>query len=150
MLPFTETDVRFMRQALQCAQQAFADEEVPIGAVVVAHGRIIGRGWNQTERLRDPTAHAEMIALTAACETLGGKYLRDAALYVTIEPCSMCASALRWAQLGRLVFGAPEPKAGFSLWEPSLLHPKTEVVGGLLHHEAATLMQEFFAARRKG
>ena len=138
-----------MQQALQQAEMAFAQGEVPIGAVVACNGRIVGRGHNATERLNDPTAHAEMLAITAACESLGSKYLRECTLYVTIEPCSMCAGALRWAQLERLVFGAHEEKFGFSRFSEDILHPKTEVAGGLLAAEARELMQRFFAEKRR-
>jgi len=147
-MPSLSSDEHFMRQALQQAEQAYAEEEVPIGAVVVSQGRIIGKGYNQTERLLDPSAHAEMLALTAACDYLGSKYLRDSTLYVTIEPCPMCAGALRWAQIGRVVFGAEEPKYGFRRHQPLLLHPKTQVSGGLLAEEGAALMQRFFQAKR--
>jgi tRNA(adenine34) deaminase len=142
------TDEHFMRQALQQAERAFAEGEVPIGAVVVCDYRIIGKGYNQTERLQDPTAHAEMIAITAACEYLGHKYLQDCTLFVTIEPCPMCAGALRWAQVRKVVYGAAEPKFGHSRHVPSLLHPKTEVLGGIMQNECAELMKEFFRTRR--
>lgn len=142
------TDEHFMRQALLQAEQAYEEGEVPIGAVVVCDFRIIGKGYNQTERLQDPTAHAEMIAITAACEYLGHKYLQDCTLFVTIEPCPMCAGALRWAQVSKIVFGATEPKFGHSRHVPSLLHPKTEVLGGLMETECALLMKEFFQSRR--
>lgn len=142
------TDTFFMQQALQEAQAAFEEGEVPIGAVVVGNNRILGRGHNQTERLQDPSAHAEMIALTAACDALRSKYLKDCSLYVTIEPCSMCAGALRWAQISRIVYGATEPKYGFRRYQPLLLHPKTQVVGDILADECAALMQRFFRERR--
>ncbi|MEM7371484.1 MAG: nucleoside deaminase [Bacteroidota bacterium] len=142
------TDEHFMRQALNEAAKAFDAGEVPIGAVVVSNYRIIGRGYNQTEQLQDPTAHAEMIAITAACDYMGAKYLQDCSLFVTIEPCPMCAGAIRWAQISRLVFGASEPKTGFHRHEPSLLHPKTEIVSGTLETAAAELMREFFQQRR--
>jgi tRNA(adenine34) deaminase len=141
-------DEHWMREALREARAAAAEGEVPIGAVVVANGRVIGRGHNQVERLHDPTAHAEMIAITAACEHLNAKYLRDCTLYVTIEPCVMCAGALAWAQLARVVYGAAEPKVGFHLRAPEALHPRTELVGGILATEAADLMRSFFQARR--
>ncbi len=137
-----------MQQALQEAEQAFEADEVPIGAIVVSQRRIIGRGYNQTERLLDPSAHAEMIALTAACDHLGSKYLRDCTLFVTVEPCPMCASALRWSQIGRIVFGAEEPKYGYRRYQPPLLHPKTQVTGGLLAQPCAELMQRFFRGKR--
>ena len=122
-----ESDEKYMRAALRQAVEAAAEGEIPIGAVVVCNDRIIGVGHNMTERLDDPTAHAEMIALTSACNAIGGKYLNDCTLYVTVEPCPMCAAALNWAQLGRLVYGASDPKRGYSLYAPSLLHPRTQV-----------------------
>ena len=144
----TDTDERFMREALREARAAGAEDEVPIGAVVVCRGRVIARGHNMTERLHDPTAHAEMIALTAATEALGGKYLDDCTLYVTVEPCPMCAAALCWAQLGRLVYGAPDPRRGYSLFSPSLLHPRTEAVSGVLADECAALVKDCFKSKR--
>jgi len=143
-----DTDERFLQEALREARAAGAEDEVPIGAVVVCRGRIIARGHNMTERLHDPTAHAEMIALTAATEALGGKYLDDCTLYVTVEPCPMCAAALGWAQLGRLVYGAPDPRRGYSLFSPSLLHPRTEVSAGILADECGTLVKEYFRSKR--
>lgn len=137
-----------MRAALEEAKAALAEDEIPIGAVVVCKGRVIGRGHNMVERLADPTAHAEMIALTAATNALGGKYLSDCRLYVTVEPCPMCAAALGWAQLGSLVYGAPDPKRGYSLFTPGLLHPRTEVSSGVLQDECGSLVKEFFKARR--
>lgn len=137
-----------MRAALEEARAALAEDEIPIGAVVVCKGRVIGRGHNMVERLADPTAHAEMIALTAATNALGGKYLSDCRLYVTVEPCPMCAAALGWAQLGSLVYGAPDPKRGYSLFTPGLLHPRTEVSRGVLQDECGSLVKEFFKARR--
>ena len=137
-----------MRAALEEARAALAEDEIPIGAVVVCKGRVIGRGHNMVERLADPTAHAEMIALTAATNALGGKYLSDCRLYVTVEPCPMCAAALGWAQLGSLVYGAPDPKRGYSLFSPGLLHPRTEVSRGVLQDECGSLVKEFFKARR--
>ncbi|RMG55385.1 MAG: nucleoside deaminase [Bacteroidetes bacterium] len=142
------TDEYFMRQALLQAERAFEEEEVPIGAVVVCNYRIIGKGYNQTERLQDPTAHAEMLALTAACDHMGSKYLPDCTLFVTVEPCAMCAGALRWAQVGRVVYGTTEPKTGFQRYAPSLLHPRSELVGGVLAEDCAALMQAFFQRRR--
>lgn len=141
-------DEQYMKEALREAQAARSEGEVPIGAVVVARGRIIARGHNMTERLHDPTAHAEMIALTAATEALGGKYLQDCTLYVTLEPCPMCAAALCWAQTARIVFGAPDPKRGYSLYSPSLLHPRTEVAGGVLAEECSRLVADFFKEKR--
>ena len=143
-----DADERFMREALREAQAARSEDEVPIGAVVVCRGRISARGHNMTERLHEPTAHAEMIALTAATEALGGKYLDDCTLYVTVEPCPMCAAALGWAQLGRLVWGAPDPRRGYSLFTPSLLHPRTEVLSGLLAEECGTLVKDYFKSKR--
>jgi tRNA(adenine34) deaminase len=142
------SDEHYMRQALKLAEQAFAEDEVPIGAVVVCNNRIIGRGYNQVERLRDATAHAEMLAITAASEFLGSKYLRDCTLYVTIEPCPMCAGALRWTQVPRIVYGAGEPKFGYGRFGPELLHPKTEVQRGVLHEDCAALMKAFFQMKR--
>ena len=143
-----DADERFLREALREARAAGESDEVPIGAVVVCRGRVIARGHNMTERLHDPTAHAEMIALTAATEALGGKYLDDCTLYVTVEPCPMCAAALCWAQLGRLVYGAPDPRRGYSLFSPSLLHPRTEVSTGLLADECGTLVKDYFKSKR--
>ena len=138
-----------MRDAMREAQMAAAEDEVPIGAVIVCSGRIIGKGHNMTERLNDPTAHAEMIAITAATEAMGGKYLSDCTLYVTVEPCPMCAGALAWSQIGRVVYGASDPKRGFSMFTPSLMHPKTEVVSGILADECGTLVTDFFRSKRK-
>ena len=137
-----------MKEALREAEAAGSENEVPIGAVVVARGRVIARGHNMTERLHDPSAHAEMIALTAATEALGGKYLQDCTLYVTVEPCPMCAAALCWAQVGRIVYGAGDPKRGYSLYTPSLLHPKTEVTSGVLADACGELMVRFFKDKR--
>ena len=137
-----------MREALREAREALCEDEVPIGAVVVCRGRIIARGHNMTERLHDPTAHAEMIALTAATEAVGGKYLNDCTLYVTLEPCPMCAAALCWAQLGSLVYGASDPGRGFSLYSPSLLHPQTQTFSGILGEECSQLVKEYFKAKR--
>lgn len=143
-----EDNEKYMREALREAQAAFEEDEVPVGAVVVCRGRIIARGHNMTERLHDPTAHAEMIALTAATEAMGGKYLNDCTLYVTVEPCPMCAAALCWAQLGGLVYGAADPKRGFSLFSPSLLHPRTVTVPGVLSGECSELVSSYFRAKR--
>jgi tRNA(adenine34) deaminase len=142
------TDEYFMRQAMAEAEKAFAADEIPIGAVVVFENRIIGRGYNQTERLRDVTAHAEMLALTAAANYLGNKYLADCTLYVTIEPCVMCAGASYWAQMKAVVFGADEPKVGFRR-HGQLLHPRTKLRGGVLPDECAALMRAFFNSKRK-
>lgn len=138
-----------MREALKEAGYAADGDEVPIGAVIVCRGRIIGRGHNMTETLHDPTAHAEMIAITAATEAMGGKYLNDCTLYVTVEPCPMCAGALAWSQIGRVVYGALDPKRGFSLYSPSLMHPKTEITAGVLAEECGEIVSEFFRNKRK-
>lgn len=143
-----DIDEKYMLEALKEARAAFNEDEIPVGAVVVCKGRIIGKGHNMTETLHDPTAHAEMIAITAATEALGGKYLTDCTLYVTVEPCPMCAAALNWAQTGRIVFGATDPKRGYSLFSPSLLHPRTEVRSGVLTEECSALMKDFFASKR--
>ncbi|MBU3813987.1 MAG: nucleoside deaminase [Candidatus Bacteroides intestinipullorum] len=141
-------DTYYMKQALAEARQAADRGEIPVGAVVVCKDRIIARAYNLTETLTDVTAHAEMQAITAAASTLGGKYLNECTLYVTVEPCVMCAGAIGWAQLKRLVFGAEDVKRGFRRYAPQALHPKTEVVQGLLADECAALMKAFFAARR--
>lgn len=141
-------DEQFMREALKEARLAGAEGEVPIGGVVVCGGRIIARAHNYTERLTDPTAHAEMQLIGMAAEYLGGKYMNDCTLYVTVEPCPMCAAALAWAQLGRLVYGAADPKRGYSLFSPSLLHPRTEVTSGLLASDCSTLVTTFFKNQR--
>ena len=143
-----EQDEKYMMEALREAHLAADEGEIPIGAVIVWKGRIIGRGHNQTERLHDTTAHAEMLAITAASETMGGKYLTDCTLYVTVEPCPMCAGALAWSQVGRIVYGAPDQRRGFSLFSPSLLHPRTEAVGGVLQEECVQLMLDFFRDKR--
>ncbi|MBR1995320.1 MAG: nucleoside deaminase [Alistipes sp.] len=144
-----ELDERFMRQALNEAQQAFDQQEVPIGAVVVCQGRVIGRGHNLVESLQDPTAHAEMQALTAATETLGSKYLPQCTLYVTVEPCIMCAGAIGWAQVGRIVWGADDPKKGYRTYSERVFHPKSEVVSGVLREACEALMTQFFASIRR-
>ena len=141
-------DVYFMRQALLEAQQALKKDEVPIGAVVVCQGRIIARGHNLTETLTDVTAHAEMQAITSAAGFLGGKYLTDCTLYVTVEPCVMCAGALGWSQISRIVYGASDEKRGYYKFAPYALHPKTEVVKGVLEEECSKLMKEFFISKR--
>ena len=142
------TDLHFMKLALDQAKESAAAGEIPLGAVVVCAGRVVGTGHNMTECLSDPTAHAEMIAITAACNTIGGKYLTDCTLYVTVEPCPMCAAALSWAQLGHLVYGAPDPKRGFTLFSPSLLHPRTKVSSGILSGECSSIVSDFFARQR--
>ncbi len=144
-----ELDEKFMRQALNEAQQAFDQQEVPIGAVVVCQGRVIGRGHNLVESLQDPTAHAEMQALTAATETLGSKYLPQCTLYVTVEPCIMCAGAIGWAQVGRIVWGADDPKKGYRTYSERVFHPKSEVVSGVLREACEALMTQFFASLRR-
>ena len=141
-------DTYFMKQALNEAREAARRGEVPVGAVVVCRDRIIARGYNLTEMLVDVTAHAEMQAITAAASSLGGKYLTDCTLYVTVEPCVMCAGAIGWSQLGRLVYGAPDEKRGYRRYAPQALHPKTEVVSGVMQEECAALMRQFFQARR--
>jgi tRNA(adenine34) deaminase len=139
----------FMKRALQQAQLAFEDGEIPVGAVVVSEGQIIAKAHNQTERLNDITAHAEMLAITAAANHIGGKYLTNCTLYVTLEPCLMCAGALYWSQIGTLVFGASDLKRGFMRLSNQLLHPKTEVVHGVLAEESEQLLKQFFQARRQ-
>ena len=138
------TDDYFMREALKEAQKAFSIDEVPVGAVVVCKNRIIARAHNQTEKLTDATAHAEMLAVTAAANHLGSKYLSECTLYVTLEPCVMCAGALNWVQLQKLVYGASDVQRGFSLVSSNLLHPRTEVVKGLKADESKTLIDAFF------
>ena len=141
-------DIRYMKMALDEAMCAYDNEEVPVGAVVVCKGRVIARAHNLTETLTDVTAHAEMQAVTAAANHLGGKYLTDCTLYVTVEPCIMCAGALGWAQLGRLVYGAPDDKRGYRRFAPQALHPKTEVLSGVMESECGDLMKRFFTERR--
>lgn len=143
-----EEDVRYMKQALEEARKAFDRGEVPVGAVVVSKGRVIARSHNLTEALNDVTAHAEMQAITSAANYLGGKYLTDCTLYVTVEPCVMCAGAIAWAQLGRLVYGASDEKRGFRRLAPTALHPKTVLLQGVLEDECAELMKTFFQQRR--
>ncbi len=142
-------DEKYMKEAIREAMNAAAEDEVPIGAIIVCKGSIIGKGHNMTERLNDPTAHAEMIAITAACEAIGGKYLNDCTLYVTVEPCPMCAGALAWSQIGKVVYGASDPKRGFSKFSPSLMHPKTEVISGILADECSRPVTDFFKSKRK-
>ncbi len=143
-------DENFMRQALQQARQAFEEDEVPVGAVVVIGNRIIARGYNQVEKLNDPTAHAEMIALTSAFNYLGSKYLPEASIYVTVEPCLMCAGAMYWSKIGRIVYGASDEKNGYLriTREQFPFHPKTELKRGLLQPECAALMKDFFKNKR--
>ena len=142
------TDEYFMRLALKEATYAFEEDEVPVGAIVVANNKIIGKGYNQTEKLKDVTAHAEMIAITASANYLGSKFLEDCTLYVTLEPCLMCASAISWARVSRLVYGASDIKAGYSLIKGKVLHPKTEVTKGIMENECGILLTEFFKAKR--
>jgi len=143
-----QSDEHFMKMALAEAQKAFDADEVPVGAVVVYNGQIIARAHNLTERLNDVTAHAEMQAFTAAAEALGGKYLWDCTLYVTLEPCVMCAGASFWTQISRVVYGATDEKRGFNKIKTSLLHPKTEIVGGLMAQESSELLKKFFRKMR--
>ena len=149
-------DEQYMHLALQQAQQAFEEEEVPVGAVIVLNNRVIAKGYNQVEKLNDSTAHAEIIALTAAFNFLGSKYLPDATLYVTLEPCVMCGGALYWSKIGKVIYGASDEKNGSITPLPGILenkgnwpyHPKTEVIGGLMKNECAQLMKDFFKMRR--
>lgn len=141
-------DEQYMLRALEQAQMAADRDEVPVGVVVVCQDRIIARGHNLTETLNDVTAHAEMQAVTAAANALGGKYLSDCTLYVTVEPCVMCAGALAWAQVGRIVYGAADPKRGYSVYAPEALHPRTQVTAGVLADECGALMRDFFKNKR--
>ena len=142
-------DEYFMRIALQEAQKAYEEKEIPVGAVVVTKNRIIAKAHNQVERLKDATAHAEMLALTAAFNHVGGKYLPDCTLYVTLEPCLMCANATFWSKLSRIVFAASDPNLGYTIVGDSVLHPKTKVSSGVLHHECQKIIQSFFAKLRE-
>jgi tRNA(adenine34) deaminase len=142
------TDKIYMNEALKEARKAFDEDEVPIGAVIVCNSRIIARAHNLTERLIDVTAHAEMQAITSAANYLGAKYLVDCTLYVTIEPCVMCAGALFWSQISRIVYATSDPKRGYSLTGKNLLHPKTEVFSGIMQEEATKLMEDFFKSKR--
>ena len=144
----TSDDEKYMRLALAEAQKALAADEIPVGCVIVSQGQIIGRGHNLTETLSDVTAHAEIQAITAAAQTLGGKYLPDATLYVTVEPCVMCAGAIGWAQISRIVYGAPDPKRGYATYSPRAFHPKATVTSGILESECRALIQEFFKSKR--
>lgn len=148
MTEFTKDDERFMRMALDEARIAAEEGEVPVGAVIVSRGRVIGRGHNLTEALTDVTAHAEMQSITAAAAYLGGKYLTECTLYVTVEPCLMCAGALGWSQIGRVVYGASDTKRGFSTFTSRPFHPRTKVDSGLLAEECAELISSFFARKR--
>lgn len=143
-----ENDTRYMTMALSEAQKAFAMGEVPVGCVIVTDGQVVGRGHNLTETLADVTAHAEMQAITAATNTLGGKYLTRCTLYVTVEPCVMCAGAIGWAQVKRVVYGASDEKRGFTVFAPKALHPKCTVSSGVLESDCRELMQSFFAKKR--
>lgn len=143
-----EEDIKYMQMALAEARKALEQKEVPIGAVVVAGGRVIARAHNLTETLTDPTAHAEMQAITIATDYLGGKYLTGCTLYVTVEPCPMCAAALNWAQVSKIVYGTDDPRRGYSLFSPNLLHPRTQVTKGVLQEECAGLMKDFFKEKR--
>lgn len=142
------TDNDYMKLALGEAQQAFEANEVPVGCIIVAGNRVVGRGHNLTQTLSDVTAHAEIQAITAASQTLGGKYLSECTLYVTVEPCVMCAGAIGWAQVGRLVYGSSDPKRGYTLFAPKALHPKTQVTMGVLEQECQSLMETFFKKLR--
>ena len=143
-----DKDEQFMRKALYEAQRAAEEGEIPIGAVIVCNDRIISRAHNLTEKLHDVTAHAEMRAITAAADLLGGKYLSDCTLYVTVEPCVMCAGAIGWAQIGRIVYGASDEKRGYQLYAPRALHPKAVVTRGVLEAECRQMMQDFFKQKR--
>lgn len=144
----SKDDERFMSMALDEARLAMSEGEIPVGAVMVCRGRVVARAHNQTEALNDVTAHAEMIAITSAANLIGGKYLTDCTLYVTVEPCSMCASALGWAHVSRVVYGASDEKRGYRRLAPGVLHPKTIVSAGVLSDDCAALMKEFFRERR--
>ena len=143
-----ENDNRYMQMALAEANKAMAMGEVPVGCVIVANGQVVGRGHNLTETLADVTAHAEIQAITAAANTLGGKYLNDCTLYVTLEPCVMCAGAIGWAQVQRVVYGVADEKRGFTIYAPKALHPKCTVSSGVLETECRELIQTFFAKKR--
>ncbi len=142
-------DTYFMNEALKEAQKAFDADEIPVGAVIVANNKIIARGHNLTQRLNDVTAHAEMQAITAAANSLGGKYLTDCTLYVTLEPCVMCGGALGWSQISKIIYGASDLKKGFGNLPTTILHPKTEVLGGILKEECQQLLNIFFINKRK-
>lgn len=143
------SDDYFMNEALKEAQKAFQADEVPVGAVIVANNKIIARAHNYTERLNDVTAHAEMQGITAAANAIGGKYLNDCTLYVTLEPCPMCAGALHWTHITRIVYGASDEKRGFTKISQNMLHPKTVVVKGILEHECSAILKAFFQTKRK-
>ena len=139
----------YMQQALKEARKALDEDEIPVGAVIVAEGRIIGKGYNQTQRLNDVTAHAEMLAFTAASNALGSKYLKDCTLYVTLEPCPMCAGAAFWTQISTIVYGASDEKRGYNLFKPHIIHHKTEIISGGLAQESESLLKDFFKSKRK-
>lgn len=143
-----DTDSIYMKMALDEARRALDEDEIPIGAVVVCDGQVVGRGHNMTEQLNDVTAHAEMMALTSASQTLGGKYLTECTLYVTVEPCLMCAGAIAWAQVKRIVYGATDPKRGYAVYTPRPFHPRATVTDGVMAEECTKLMKDFFATRR--
>lgn len=144
----TRDDTFFMQEAIKQAHLAFEKDEVPVGVIVVVNNKIIARAHNLTEQLTDPTAHAEMQAITSATNYLGGKYLNDCTLYVTLEPCPMCAAAMYWAQLGKLVYGAADEKRGYNLFDKKLLHPKTMVQSGILDTECSQILKDFFQKKR--
>lgn len=144
----TSVDELYMKEALRLAKQAYEEDEVPIGAIIVSQGKIIGKGYNLTERLHDVTAHAEMQAFTAASNFVGGKYLKNCTLYVTIEPCVMCAGASYWTQISKIVFGASDEKRGYSKFSSAIIHPKTEILGGVLAEDCAALVTSFFRNKR--
>lgn len=141
-------DIHFMQEAYKEARRAFDEAEVPIGAVLVCKNKIVARAYNQVERLKDATAHAEILAITGASATLQSKYLKECTLYLTLEPCGMCAGAMFWSQLGKLVYGADDPKRGYTILNPGMLHPKTEVQKGLMAEECGKIIKDFFALRR--
>ena len=145
---FRDTDEKYMNLALLEARKALDADEIPIGCVIVSNNQVIGRGHNLTETLADVTAHAEVQAITAASQTLGGKYMPDATLYVTVEPCAMCAGAIGWAQIKRIVYGTPDPKRGYQTYAPRAFHPKATVTAGVLENECRALIQEFFKNKR--
>jgi tRNA(adenine34) deaminase len=149
MPPIPFSDEYFMREALKEAQKSFSEDEIPVGAIIICRNRIVARGHNLTEKLNDVTAHAEMQAFTAAANSIGGKYLNDCTLYVTVEPCVMCAGAAFWTQIGKIVYGADDEKRGFTLLKKPVLHPKTEVITGILRDECESLMKEFFIRKRQ-
>jgi len=146
---FDTSDEYYMREALKEARKGFYADEIPVGAIIVCNDRVVARAYNNTEQLNDVTAHAEMLAFTSATATIGGKYLQNCTLYVTLEPCVMCAGAAAWTQIGRIVYGASDEKRGYSKISSSILHPKTKVTSGILAEECETLLKEFFAKKRK-